>query len=53
VIVTFLAVLELIKQRELVAVQSNTFGEIALALADDSESSSAATQESAEAAAEL
>ncbi len=30
VIVTFLAVLELIKQRELVAVQSNTFGEIEL-----------------------
>lgn len=44
VIVTFLAVLELIKQRELVAVQSNTFGEIALALADEGERDPTATQ---------
>jgi len=35
VIVTFLAVLELIKQRELVAVQSDTFGEIALMPVDE------------------
>ncbi len=36
VIVTFLAVLELIKQRELVAVQSDTFGEIELMPIDES-----------------
>ncbi len=37
VIVTFLAVLELIKQHELVAVQSATFGEIELVPIDESE----------------
>ena len=37
IIVTFLAVLELIKQAELVAVQSDTFGEIMLAQADPSD----------------
>jgi segregation and condensation protein A len=31
VVVTFLAVLELVKQRELVAMQDETFGEIVLA----------------------
>ena len=34
IIVTFLAVLELIKQREVVARQENTFGEITLVVAD-------------------
>lgn len=37
VIVTFLAVLELIKQRELIAVQEETFGEIQLRLGEEAD----------------
>jgi segregation and condensation protein A len=39
IIVTFLAVLELVKQREIVARQDATFGEIVLIVADDRDES--------------
>ncbi len=41
IIVTFLAVLEMIKQRELLAQQDDTFGEIVLVLVDQAENGNA------------
>jgi segregation and condensation protein A len=53
VVVTFLAVLELVKQRELVATQEGTFGEIWLAWQEpDGEALSAAATDGQESAAE-